>query len=41
MRPQRSGNEHKAPMVFGRVRRTLRRLRLERGGPAASILVRR
>jgi len=41
MRSRRSGKEHKAPMVFGRVRRTLRRLRLERGGVAASILVRR
>jgi voltage-gated potassium channel len=41
MRPQWSGREHKPPMVFGRVRRILRRLRLERGGLAASILVRR
>jgi voltage-gated potassium channel len=36
------GGDHKVPMVFGRMRRTMRRLRLERdGGAHAPILIRR
>jgi len=41
MQSQRVGGRHREPMVFGHVRRTLRRIRSERGGAHAPILVRR
>lgn len=40
MQPGRGAARHKDPMVFGHVRRTLRRIRSERGGPHAPILIR-
>ena len=41
MRTRRSGGDQRDPMVYGRVRRTLRRLRSQRGGAAAPILIQR
>jgi|OpeIllAssembly_1097287.scaffolds.fasta_scaffold12346_1 voltage-gated potassium channel len=41
MQARRAGGKHKEPMVFGHVRRTLRRIRSERGGAHAPILIRR
>jgi len=41
MNGARGNRQQQDPMVFGRMRRTLRRLRLERGGQAAPILVRK
>src|SRR5512137_2261459 len=38
---ERGRREQRKPMVFGRMRRTLRRLRLERGSAAAPILFQR
>ena len=39
MQARRGGGRHKDPMVFGHVRRTLRRIRSERGGAQSPILI--
>jgi voltage-gated potassium channel len=41
MRERRSGSDQRDPMVYGRVRRTLHRLRSQRGGAASPILIQR
>jgi len=41
MRERRSGSDQRDPMVYGRVRRTLHRLRSQRGGTASPILIQR
>ena len=41
MRERRSGSDQRDPMVYGRVRRTLHRIRSQRGGAASPILIQR
>ncbi len=41
MQSRQAGGKRREPMVFGHVRRTLRRIRSERGGAHAPILIRR
>jgi len=41
MQARRTGSKHKDPMVFGHVRRVLRRIRSERGSAHAPILIQR
>jgi voltage-gated potassium channel len=41
MQARRTGGRHKDPMVFGHVRRVMRRIRADRGGHHAPVLIRR